>query len=228
MKFPFRQLLAILFLGLGLMHSAVAQDTTAYIVSYIEVAPAAQGQVRGMMAQIAKTSRKDAGNLQYVVLQRIGQPNHFAILETWKDKDAQAAHGSAAHTQEFRDKLTSLQRSPYDERPHVALAVAAPTGNAGKGSIWVVTHADIVPTSKDIGLDLCKGLAESGRKDGGSIRLDALQQNSRPNHVTIVEVWKDMKSLDAHGVSAGTKEYRQKFTPLSGALYDERLYKSID
>ena len=228
MKSTFRHLLAFFSLGLGLMQSAAAQDATAYIVSYIEVAPAAQAQARGMIAQMAKASRKDAGNLQFIALQRIGEPNHFAILEAWKDKDAQAAHGSAAHTKEFRDKLTPLQRSPYDERPHGALAVASPSGNAGKGAIWVVTHADIVPTSKDLGLDLCKGLADSGRKDTGNIRFDALQQASRPNHVTLVEVWKDKKSVDAHGVSAGTIEYRQKFTPLSGALYDERFYNSID
>ena len=31
------------------------------------------------------------------VLQRIGQPDQFMILEAWKDKDAAAAHGAGPH-----------------------------------------------------------------------------------------------------------------------------------
>jgi quinol monooxygenase YgiN len=43
-----------------------------------------------------------------------------------------------------------------------------------------------------------------------------------------VEAWKDQKAVDAHGIAGHMKEYRTKFTPLSGSLYDERLYKVIN
>ena len=46
--------------------------------------------------------------------------------------------------------------------------------------------------------------------------------------MTVVETWKDQKALDAHGVAARTKLFREKLTPLSGSLYDERLYKAIN
>ncbi len=58
--------------------------------------------------------------------------------------------------------------------------------------------------------------------------FNALQQNSRPNHVTLVEVWKDQKAVDAHGISPHMIEFRTKFFPLSGGLYDERLYKVVE
>jgi quinol monooxygenase YgiN len=241
MSLTLRNLLApvLLSLGCGLAFAqpatpaatpAPAMDSgPAYIVTYIEVAPAATAKARGLVSKLAKASRNDAGSVQFVALQRIGAPNHFALLEVWKDKDAQAAHGGAAHTKEFREQLLPLQRAPYDERPHstwgVGPMVAAP---AGGGVIYAVTHVDIVPTSKDIGLEMTKVLAEQSRKDAGNLRFDALQQNSRPNHVTLVEAWKDQKAVESHGIADHMKEFRNKFSPLSGSLYDERLYKVIN
>lgn len=228
MKFALRHLFAAAVLPLMLVQPAAAQDAaTAYIVAYFETAPAAAAQARAMLAGLAKSSRAQAGNLQFVALQRLGQPNHFALLEAWKDKDAQAAHAAAASTQAFRDKLQPLLRAPYDERPHSALAAQAPKA-AVKGAVYVVTHVDIVPTSKDAGLDLCKGLTGPSRGEAGNVAFDALQQNSRGNHVTLVEAWKDQKALDNHGIAAPTEEFRAKMMPIGGGLYDERLYKVVN
>ncbi len=167
MQFSLRHLLAAAVLPLMLAQPAAAQDApAAYIVSYFETTPAAAGQARTLLANLAKASRADAGNLQFITLQRIGEPNHFAVLEAWKDKDAQAAHGSAAHTAFFREKLQPLLRSPYDERPHGPLAALAPKP-AMKGAIYAVTHVDIVPTGKDAGLELSKNLTEPSRRGSG-------------------------------------------------------------
>lgn len=203
-------------------------DGPAYIVSYFETTPASALQARTLLANLARASRKDAGNLQFITLQRIGAPNHFALLETWKDKEAQAAHAGAAHTKDFRGKLQSHLRSPYDERPHLTFASEVPSAKPVKSAVYVVTHVDIVPTSKDVGLDMLKSLTADSRKDAGMIEYNALQQASRPNHVTLVEIWKDHKALDNHGISAHMKDFRAKFMPLSGSLYDERLYKVVE
>ena len=42
-----------------------------------------------------EASRKEAGNLRFDVLQRIGQSNHFSIVEAWKDAPSHAAHAAA-------------------------------------------------------------------------------------------------------------------------------------
>ena len=230
MKALYRFLMGMAILSVGFTHPARADDAnTAYIVTYFEVMPATKDHARTLARQLGAKSRKDDGNLRFDVLQRIGQPNHFSILETWKDKDTQAAHAAAAHTKEFREKLTPMLRSPYDERPHTGLSVGATkAGKPGGGAIYGVTHVDIVPTEKDKGIGFVKELSEASRSDAGNIRFDALQQNSRPNHMTVVETWKDQKAVDAHGVTDGTKQFREKLTPLSGSLYDERLYKLIN
>ena len=46
--------------------------------------------------------------------------------------------------------------------------------------------------------------------------------------MTVVEVWRNPKAVDAHGMAAHTKQFREKLTPLSGSLYDERLYRVIN
>jgi len=239
MTFTLRHWLAAAILPLMLAQPAAAQapaaapappapEGPAYIITYFETTPAAALQARGMLATLARASRKDAGNLQFITLQRLGAPNHFALLETWKDKDAQAAHAASAHAREFREKLQSHLRSPYDERPHFTFASDLPSAKPVKSAIYVVTHVDIVPTSKDVGLDMLKTLVAESRKDEGMLAFNALQQTSRPNHVTLVEIWKNHKAVDTHGTSAHMKDFRAKFMPLSGSLYDERLYKVVE
>ena len=224
-------LIGLALLSLGCVNAArAADDSVAYIVSYFETAPQAANQARDLLRRLGEASRKADGNLRFEALQRIGQSHHFAVLEAWKSKDAQAAHAASAQTKEFRDKLTPLLSSPYDERPHSALSVSsmpAPASEAGVAAIYAVTHVDVIPTQKDVGVALVQQLSESSRKDAGNMRFESLTQISRPNHMTVVEIWKDQQAVDAHGITAHTKQFREKLTQLSGSLYDERLYKSF-
>jgi quinol monooxygenase YgiN len=43
----------------------------------------------------------------------------------------------------------------------------------------------------------------------------------------VTEIWKSRAAIDAHIVAASTREFREKLGPMSGALYDERFYKSL-
>ena len=66
------------------------------------------------------------------------------------------------------------------------------------------------------------------RKGDGNLRFEVVQQTSRPNHFTVVEVWKDHKAYDARGAASPQKTFRDKLGPMLGALYDERIYRAID
>ena len=220
--------LAVALLACAITNAARAQDT-AYVVSYFETAPAAAGEAAALARAFGEAGRKDDGNLRFDVMQRIGQPNHFSIVEVWKDAKAQGAHAAAAPTKQFRDKLQPLLRSPYDERPHSGLAVGAmQASGVNRDAIYVVTHVDFIPPGKDAGIELIKGLSGASRKDDGNLRFEALQQTSRPNHLTLFEIWKDPRAADNHGVAPHAKQFREKAAPISGALFDERMYKSIN
>ena len=58
--------------------------------------------------------------------------------------------------------------------------------------------------------------------------LETVTQTNRQNHFTVIELWGDRKAADAHSTAAHTRAYRDKLGPASGALYDERLYKTLD
>ena len=96
-----------------------------------------------------------------------------------------------------------------------------------KRAIHAVTHVDIIPPKKDEGVESVRKLAEQSRGSPGNIRFDALVQANRPNHMTIVEAWRTRPAQDAHTSAPYTRAFRTALTPMSGSLYDERLYTSM-
>ena len=211
---------------LSIVPAAPAADH-AYVVSYVEAMPSAKDQASDMFRRLALLSRKEPGSVRFEVLQRIGYPDQFVVLEVWDDVRAHEAHAGAAHTQLFRENLKALLRAPYDERPHVTLS-AGPGAAAAKGAVFVVSHVDVVPKAKDEGTEAVRQLATASRGTAGNQRFDALTQANRPNHMTLVEVWKDQKAVGTHSAAAHTKLFRDKLGPLTGALFDERFYRAID
>lgn len=166
--------------------TAGAQDGMSYVVSYVEVAPATAYDATSLLRQLRDASRKEAGAERFEVVQRTSHPSHFAVIEIWKDGKAAEAHAAAAHTKQFREKLQPMLSAPYDERPHTGMAVAS-GGAAADDGLFVVTHVDIIPPKKDDGIAALKTLAEPSCKDAGNVRYEVWQQNSRPNHFTLIE-----------------------------------------
>ena len=214
--------------GLAVGYAAVSHaqmGEPAYVVTYIEVTASATTEATDLLVSHAEASRNEDGNSLYQVLQRIGRPNHFAILETWESADALAAHGAAGHTRAFRASLDPLLYSPYDERPHEQLHVAGGTTTAG--SIFGLTHVDLIPTGLEVGLGHIDELVAASRGDAGVVRFDIMAQASRRNHMTLVESWESAGSQEAHSESSHKKAFRAALLPMSGSLYDERLYRAL-
>ena len=261
--------LAVLFITVGawpvraaevkLADGTILSDKPFYIVTYIEADPSEAAEAKKLISEHSAASKKDAGNLRYEALQRIGRKNHFIILEAWSDQAARDAHAKAAHTLAFRKALQPLLYSPFDERAHVALIAGDPSKEPkpGKRAVYVLTHVDIIPPEQfppckrqvnetgPCGNALVTQLVAAGRKGDGNLRFDALTQANRPNHMEVVEVWKSSAAQRRHTVSKAVKDFRDELSgippgsgltrdptvllnPLTGSLYDERLYKSID
>jgi len=208
---------------------ARAQDSGAtYIVSYIEVAPfSTQSSAVSLLRALRDASRKETGNSGFEVLQRIGRSRQFAILEIWGDAKAQATHAAAASTAQLRDKLKPYLAAPIDERLHTGFAVGQSKAS-GAGSVYVLTHVDLIGAKKDEGLAAIKQLSSDSAQDAGVLRYDVLQQSNRPNHLTLVEVWRGNDALEKHQVAAHTRKFREALLPMSGSLYDQRIYRKIN
>ena len=226
-------LLVTNFLGLiHMSHAAepVPEKVTSYIVTYFEVYPSDIQRTKNLLKELTESSLKEDGNLRFEVVQRIGQPDQFAILEAWRDISAMTNHQQSANVIALKERLNPLLRSSYDERPHSALQVGniKVPQNEMRNAIFAITHVDIVPTVKDQGIALVKDIATISPKDQGNIRFEALTQISRPNHMTIVEIWVNQDAINHHASQKHKKDFRVTLTPMSGSLYDERFYKLID
>ena len=264
-----RTLLWLAVLSFGLVPAVHAQtklrdgtvlsDKPYFVVTYIEVASESAAKAAGLIKAQSAAGKKQPGNLRFEALQRIGQSNHFVILEAWADKDARDAHAKAAHTLAFRNALQPHLYNPYDERPHIGLDAVDPATiqKAMSSTLYVVTHVDIIPPeqfppckrqvseSGPCGNDLVLAMVKASRKHAGNMRIDALTQSNRTNHMTIVEMWGKSSDQQAHEVTSDTKHFRDGlfavspgsgvpadplflFNPLTGSLYDERFYRGID
>ena len=226
-----RQLIA-LAVGLAalldpLMQPAHAQSAV-YLATYVEVMPASVQDGTALLQHYREASRKEAGNQRFELLQEIGRANRFVILETWSDQSALDGHQKSAQTAQFRDEIKAIQSSPNDERVNNGLYVGPVDAARATDAVYVVTHVNVVPPRKDDCMALLKDMAEETRKDGGNLIYEVLQQPNRLNHFTVAEIWKDRNALDAHQMTAHTRQFREKLAPMAGALYDERFYKSVN
>ncbi len=233
--------LRALVLGLVLMAIAEVQAQTpapaptpapiegnVYTVIYVEVMPTSKADAMVVLRRYREAARKEGGNLRCEVAQRIDQPHQFVILSIWKDQKAWEAHGKGAASMEMREKVAAVRNAPTDERVHIGLSVGPIDVTASRDAVLVATHVDVIPPRKDDGIAALKRLGDESRKGDGNLRFEVVQQVNRQNHFTVVEIWKDAKTVEAHSMAAATREFRDKLASMTGALYDERMYKAID
>jgi quinol monooxygenase YgiN len=208
--------------------TAVAQEVVAYGATYVEVAPGATSQGIALLKTLGTASRKEDGNLRFQVVQERDRPNRFVVIEAWKDQAALEGHRKGKPYAEFNEKLVPIRNAPLDERVHNALAAAANMPGPSRGAIWVVTHVDVPPPSKDACIAELKMLTDASRKDAGNLMFEVVQQSNRPNHFTVVEIWKDRKAFDAHGTAEHTRRFRANLGPMLGAPHDDRVYAAVE
>ena len=225
-----RRFLSALLLAIAF--AAIAQTPPAiegpvYVATYLELVPAGISEGSALLKQYRDAGRKDAGNLRMELVQEAGRASRFALLAVWADQKAFEAHGKAAHTAQFRDKLKAVNAAPYDERVHSGMSVGAREALRA-GSVVVMTHVDVPGNMKDAVVPLLRELSDASRKELGNLRFEVQQQGNRPNHFTVVESWAEPKAYDTHVAAAHTRQFREKLGPMVGALYDERLYRVID
>ena len=202
-----------------------ADVSPLYVVTYIEVRPNAKEEGVALVKAYRDASRAAKGNLRAVAVQRM-RAGHFVLVSAWQNKAAWDAAGEGTKTQ--REKLHAIRNAPTDDRFHNALAVGPMDLPAVRGGLYLVSHVDVIPPQKDNAIVALKALGEANRAAGGNVRYDVVQQTNRPNHFTVVEIRRARADYEANSMSAHQREFRDKLAQMTGALYDERLYESID
>jgi quinol monooxygenase YgiN len=196
-------------------------------VIYFEVAPSEINRTATVLKTYRQAAQKAAGVIRVQVLQQIGRPNFFAVAEKWSDGAALQAQLASADNKKLRDELQTSLISPFDERLLAAVTAQRANRAASDQAIYVLTHADAAARREEIP-GMLQELATAARQENGNVLLDATVQPNRTNHFTLIEVWSDQKAYEAHEIAASTKKFRSAFGAVSGALYDERIYKSVN
>ena len=199
-----------------------------YVVTYVEVMPTAAATTAVVLRSYRDAVRREDGNLRCEIVERIGQPNQFVALVAWRDQKAFDANAARVSTTEMREKIAAIRNAPTDERVHVGLATGPLDISAPKEAVYVVTHVDVIPPRKDDGVTELRQLADDSRKNEGNLRFEVVQQANRPNHFTVVEIWSSARRMEAHSMAASTRRFREALAPITGALYDERMYRALE
>lgn len=211
---------------------AQAQAAPAYAVTYLEIAPRNWDKAARLLTAWAKGVRQKPEALGVATLQSRSPDHQVAIMQIWKDQASYDAERASPRSMRMREALEPLLTAPFDERPQTPLAANAARSALAltvkaTGVIYVITHVDIIPPRQQEGIAATKALFPPASKEVGNLSFDVLQQASRPNHLSLFEVWTGERSLDGHTGQGYVEQYRTSLLPMSGSLYDRRTYKLI-
>src|SRR5438094_397316 len=98
----------------------------------------------------------------------------------------------------------------------------------GPSPLYVVTYVEVRPPAKAEAATLLKSYRDATRREEGNLRSEAVQHAARPGQFVLLAAWKDQKAYEAHGMAPHVREFRDRLAPMSGALYDERLYEAVN
>jgi len=106
-------------ISLAIAISSPAQNQTVsdpvYVVTYLDVGANSLGLGVDLLKQYRESSRHEAANVEFTVLQETDRPYRFAIVEGWKDQSAFDAHQKAKSTAEFEEALKAIRTSPPNQ-----------------------------------------------------------------------------------------------------------------
>jgi quinol monooxygenase YgiN len=205
-----------------------ADVSPLYVVTYVEAKLTSRDEAAAALKAYRDASRGAPGNMRSIVVQRPRRPGQFVIVAAWKDKAAWDAHMDAAQTRAFRDKLAAMRAAPTDDRFHNSLSVGPLDVPQVSGAVYAVTHVDVIPPRRDDAVAALKVLGEANRAAGANVRYEVVQQTNRPNHFTVIEIWRTRDAFEANSMAPAQREFRDKLGQMTGALYDERLYEVLN
>ena len=202
-------------------------DANTYAVTYVDIRPSGRDAAVAAFRQYVRASAAEDGRIRIDVLEQIGRPAHFVVVERWADAKAMQAHSAAPGTRRLLEALQPIRLTGYDERTYITLSTT-PAVRAGGRAIAVVSHVDTVPTPGRNPPVMLREFAEVSRRDEGNLRFDVMQQAARRGHFTVFEVWRDRKALEAHAAAAHTTQFRETATPMTGSPLDERWFRIVE
>jgi quinol monooxygenase YgiN len=88
-----------------------------FVISHIDVGGMNVPRLKTMLDALGPATANDSGLVRYEILDEVpAHPNHFRFFEQWSSEANWAAHHTSAHARQFRDSVTPILGTPYDQR----------------------------------------------------------------------------------------------------------------
>jgi quinol monooxygenase YgiN len=115
--------------------------------------------------------------------------------------------------------------APDGTKPYLAdlPAGVACDGNE-RGSIFVVTHIDVIPTNLDQAIPVLKNFATESKDDPGVVSFQLITWAPTTNHFQLIQIYSSLAAFNRHVQAPHTIAFRSAIQPFIGAPYDERIY----
>src|ERR1044072_9029686 len=109
----------------------------------------------------------------------------------------------------------------------LAAAMAQADAQAPSGPIYIAAYAEVGTSSVKDGTALLKQFRDAVREEDGNMGAYVAQEVGRANRFLILEIGKDQAAFDAHGKSAATMAFGDKFKELQNAPLDVRVHNGM-
>ena len=96
-----------------------------------------------------------------------------------------------------------------------------------QSQVYVATYVEFVPAGTSEGTSLLKQYRDAGRKDGGNLRIELMQEVGRLSRFVVLAIWADAKAFDAHAKAPHSAQFRDKLKAVNAAPYDERVHSGM-
>ena len=93
-----------------------------------------------------------------------------------------------------------------------------------RGSIFVVTHIDVIPTNLDQAVPVLKNFATQSKDDPGVVSFQLITWAPTTNHFQLIQIYNSLAAFNRHVQAPHTIAFRSAIQPFIGAPYDERIY----
>ena len=102
--------------------------------------------------------------------------------------------------------------------------LAWPAMGDERGSIFVVTHIDVIPTNLDQAVPVLKNFAAESQDDPGVVSFQLITWAPTTNHFQLIQIYNSLAAFNRHVQAPHTIAFRSAIQPFVGAPYDERIY----
>jgi quinol monooxygenase YgiN len=195
------------------------------VISFIEARHDAVERAKSLLLKYAGALRHGT-SVQVEVVEEIGQPQRFVMLETAPRLDDLAHSETAA--QPIMDSLIAALLAPLDRRVNRDFAAGPPSSAGNSTRFYVIAHLDLVAPNQAQGEQMLRELVAAERQSPGNARATAWQQSEHPNHFNLVSAWKSAAEFNTFADGTAGRAFRSGIAGLTGSPYDERLYRRID